>query len=183
MPFVKLDCDILKSSLWPDKGPRDVFITALLMAEPFEVQMPAQQIEIRTLKPTGWMVPMGWYGFVKGASASIIHLAMVGREEGLAALEILGAPDYGSKSRDFDGRRLVRIEGGFIVLNFVKYRERDYTSADRSKRWRERQKKQQREAERESRVAKRRANGKTIRPEHRTDGGRVNGHSESEVEL
>jgi hypothetical protein len=32
MPFVKLDCEILKSSLWYERLQRELFITSLLMA-------------------------------------------------------------------------------------------------------------------------------------------------------
>src|SRR3990167_930952 len=38
MPFVKLDCGILDSTLWFDRDARDVFLTALLMAVPYEVR-------------------------------------------------------------------------------------------------------------------------------------------------
>lgn len=55
------------------------------------------------------------------------------------ALERMGQPEPDSRSREFDGRRLVRVNGGFIVLNWEKYRERDQTAAIRSKRWREKQ--------------------------------------------
>jgi hypothetical protein len=34
----------------------------------------------------------------------------------------------------------VRVDGGFIVLNFMKFRDRDDGGAARSKRWRDRQK-------------------------------------------
>jgi hypothetical protein len=34
----------------------------------------------------------------------------------------------------------VRIDGGYLVLNFIKYREKDSTLKERQKRWRERQK-------------------------------------------
>ena len=139
MPFVKLDCGILDSTLWVDRTLRDVFLTALLMAEPFETTAPLPQIEVKSLNLTGWAVPPGWYGLVPAASVGIIHRAMIDdREAGLTALTTLGEPEENSRSKDFDGRRLVRVNGGFIVLQWEKYRERDYTTADRSKRYRER---------------------------------------------
>lgn len=129
---------MLNSSIWPEKAQRDIFITALLMAEPFELREPAPQIMVHEIKATGWTVPPGWYGFIPAASLGIIHRAMVEREEGLRALHELGEPDQNSKSKKFEGRRLVRVDGGFIALNYIEYRERDYTAAERSKRWRER---------------------------------------------
>jgi len=140
MPFVKLDCGILNSTLWFEHDAREVFITALLMAEPFELREPTPQIKVDALGETGWVVPPGWYGFVPAAGVGITHRAGLKEGAGRAALEILGAPEQSSRSPEFDGRRLVRIDGGYIVLNYIKYRERDMTTADRSKRWRERQK-------------------------------------------
>jgi len=61
-------------------------------------------------------------------------------QHGLDALEKLGEPEQSSRTPDFDGRRLVRVDGGYIVLNFGKYRERDYTAAKRQRRYRERHK-------------------------------------------
>jgi hypothetical protein len=139
MPFVKLDCGILNSTLWLDRTARDVFITALLMAEPFETTEPISQMEIESLNDTGWNVPPGWYGFVPAAGVGILHRAGVDEgAEGRAILSALGSPEASSRSQDYEGRRLVRVNGGFIVLNFMKYRDRDYTTAERSRRYRER---------------------------------------------
>lgn len=115
-----------------------MFITALLMAEPFETEQPMEQFEVYSLKTTGFVVPPGWYGLVRAAGVGICRMAMVDPKDGLAALEKLGSPDPESRSKDFEGRRLVRVDGGFIVLNYMKYRERDYTAADRARRYRER---------------------------------------------
>jgi len=139
MPFVKLDTGILDSTLWYDREAREVFITALLMATPHELTEPAPQIEIRTLDLTGWSVPPGWYGIVNAASVGIIRRAGLDESVGIAALERLASPEGSSRSSDFDGRRLARIDGGFIILNFQKYRDRDYGAAERAKRYRERQ--------------------------------------------
>lgn len=141
MPFVKLDCGILNSTLWVERECREIFITSLLMAEPFELRAPEPQIEVRTLSLTGWVVPVGWYGLVPAAGVGIVHRAGVSNSDaGLAALERLGSVDLESRSKDFDGRRLVRIDGGYLVLNFFKYRDRDYTGAARAARYRMRKK-------------------------------------------
>lgn len=138
MGFVKLDCGILNSSLWFEKDCRDIFITALLMAEPFEVVEPMEQLKVSTLESTGWEVPPGWYGMVQAAGPGIVSKAGIPQEQGIPALAKLGSPDLDSRSRDFEGRRLVRVDGGYIVLNYMKYRDRDYTAADRMRRLRER---------------------------------------------
>ena len=140
MPFVKLDCGILNSTTWVDKDTRDVFITALLLAEPFELKEATDQIKVRSLEDAGFEVPAGWYGFVPSASLGIIRHAMIDEEAGLAALERLGSPDQESRTPDYDGRRMVRVDGGYLILNYQKYRDKDHTAAERQRRYRERQK-------------------------------------------
>jgi hypothetical protein len=144
MPFVKLDCGILNSTLWFEKDCRDVFMTALLMAEPHELVSEVPQISVDALEPTGWMVPAGWYGFVPAAGIGIIHRAQVPEERGRDALRQLGEPESTSRTQDFEGRRLVRVDGGYLVLNYMRYRDRDYTAAARAKRYRDRMKSSQR---------------------------------------
>ncbi len=136
--FVKLDCGILRSTLWIDREVRDVFITALLMAIPWELRKPMQAIQVRTLEPLGFTVPAGWYGMVEGAGVGIARETGVDLEVGMVALEQLAAPDLQSRSDDHEGRRLVRVDGGFVVLNYMKYREKDASAAERAKRYRER---------------------------------------------
>lgn len=142
MPFVKLDTGILESTLWIDRECREIFLTALLLAEPLEIDKPMEQIAIRSLERTGFMVPPGWYGFARAASVGIIGRALVEMESGMAALERLGNPDLHSRSAEFDGRRMIRVDGGFIILNYMKYRDRDYSAAERQRRFRKRRKDQ-----------------------------------------
>lgn len=139
MPFVKLDTNILNSTLWFERVCREIFITALLMAEPREFTEELAQIEVGSLSETGWKVPPGWYGFVPAAGIGIIRRAMMDDDvAGLKALEQLGSPEDASRTKEFEGRRLVRVDGGYIVLNYFKYRDRDYTAAARSKKYRDR---------------------------------------------
>jgi hypothetical protein len=137
MPFVKLDCGILQSSLWFDKDTRDVFLTALLLAVPHETKTPTPQLETDSLNETGWSVPPGRYGFVKASGPGICHTALVDKKSGLTALATLASPEAESRSQAFDGRRLIRVDGGFIVLNYAKYRDLDGTAAERSARYRQ----------------------------------------------
>ena len=139
MAYVKLDTGIVDSTIWYDKAARDVFLTALLMAVPEELRESKPQFEVRRMHRTGWVVPPGWYGFVNSAGIAIVSRALVEPEEGLAALERLGSPEANSKSTgDFGGRRLVRVDGGFIVLNYIKYRDKDHSAAERMRRYRAR---------------------------------------------
>ena len=139
MPFLKLDTDITKSSIWYDKDARDCFLAALLMAKPHTLKEPAPALNIRDLDGSGFTVPPGDYGFVSAAGVGIIQTAGIEREAGLDALERLAAPDPDSRNPDWEGRRLVRVNHGFIALNFDHYRWKDHTTAARSKRWRERE--------------------------------------------
>ena len=140
MPFVKLDTGIVRSTLWVERDLRDVFITALLMAVPHQVETPTPQLETRGLEQTGFVVPPGWYGFVASAGIGIIHQALVNDSEGFVALDKLGKPDVESRTTAFDGRRMVRVDGGFVILNYMLYRDKDHSAADRMRRLRARKK-------------------------------------------
>jgi hypothetical protein len=136
MPFVKLDIGILDSTLWALPVERDVFITALCMAKPHTIDVPMAQLDVTTGQPTGWEVPPGEYGFVRSSGQGIVRRAVVKLSKGLQALTVLGSPEPDSKSAAFEGRRLVRVDGGFIALNYQTYRDRDYTNAERQARYR-----------------------------------------------
>lgn len=138
MAYVKLDTGILDSTLWIERECREIFITALLLALPYEATEPMPQYEVRSLTKTKFMVPPGWYGFVGAAGGGIVRRAMVEMEAGYAALEKLGSPDPESRSSAHEGRRLVRVDGGYIVLNYIQYRDRDHTAKERQQRFRDR---------------------------------------------
>lgn len=138
MPFVKLDCGILNSTLWVEPVERDIFITALLMAVPFEFKEPQAQIAVNEIRETGFVVPPGWYGMVEAAGPGIVRRALIEQEPGMRALGKLGEPDPGSRSQAWDGRRLIRINGGYLVLNYMDYLLKDYGAAERMRRLRAR---------------------------------------------
>src|SRR5271157_3892851 len=140
MSFIKLDTGILESTLWIDRALRDVFITALLMAEPYQLPSPSTTLEIGSLKISTFTVPPGWYGYVAAADSGIIRRALVEYSEGMDALKRLAAPDGSSRSPEHEGRRMVRISGGFIILNYMKYREKDHGAAERMRLLRARRK-------------------------------------------
>jgi hypothetical protein len=139
MPFVKLDCTLLDSTLWVDRPAREIFLTALLMGEPYELEEDTPEIQTRSLENTDFVVPAGKYGFVRAAGIGIGRRAMLDdKEEVLSALERLASTEADSRSSEFGGRRMVRINGGFIILNWEKYRRKDHTAAERQRRHRER---------------------------------------------
>jgi hypothetical protein len=136
--FVKLHCSMLRSTIWFERPDREVFITALLMAEPRELTEEMPQICARTLDTTGWSVPPGWYGFCETSGPGLVRASGVDLEQGMAALVRLGSPEPESRSQAFEGRRLVRVDGGWIALNYDRYREKDTTAAERAARYRAR---------------------------------------------
>lgn len=139
MSFVKLDTGLLESSLWSHRDQRDLFLVALLKATPREIIEDAPQLRVRNLEPTGFVVPPGWYGFLPTSGGGLIRAALIPEQDGMLALEKLGEPDLDSKSQAYDGRRLVRVDGGYIVLNYMRFRDKDHTAAKRQQRLRERQ--------------------------------------------
>ena len=53
------------------------------------------------------------------------------------ALQSFESPDEYSKSQEDDGKRIRRVDGGYLILNYDKYRERDNTAYERLKKYRE----------------------------------------------
>ena len=63
-------------------------------------------------------------GFCQFASvANVAHRAMVPLEAAERAIRALQSPDKNSSDPDHKGRRLERVDGGWMVLNAQKYRE------------------------------------------------------------
>lgn len=86
--------------------------------------------------------------FVEVASIpNLAHQARVSNEACERAVGILEAPDANSSDPDFEGRRIERVPGGWLVLNAEKYREIGSLEHKRAKgrervaRWKEKQKK------------------------------------------
>ena len=115
MPFVKLDCGIIHSSLWAeDSDTKICWITLLLLADAT--------------------------GFVRAAASAIAREAGISAEVARRSLDLFQGPDDESRTPDNQGKRIERVDGGYRVLNYEKYRERDYTAAIRQKRFREKHK-------------------------------------------
>lgn len=113
MGFVKLDTGILDSTLWlSDAEVRIVFITMLAMANPD--------------------------GMCEATAPGIARRANLSIEAVREAIKILEAPDEDSRSLEDEGRRIRRVDGGYQITNFLKYREKDHTAAVRKRRERER---------------------------------------------
>jgi hypothetical protein len=113
MPFVKLDAGILDSSLWAEAPEtRVVFITILAMTRP--------------------------HGVCEATAPGIAHRANLPLRVVRTALSKLEAPDPDSRSTVGEGRRIVRIDGGYRVVNYTKYRDKDHGATERKRRQRQR---------------------------------------------
>jgi hypothetical protein len=112
--FVKLDCGVLDSSLWIEPpAVVKVFLTMLAMCTSEGVcEATAPGISRRAVLP----------------------IATVRR-----ALAKLEAPDPDDRSGVDGGRRIKRVPGGYLVVNYLAYRRKDHGAAERKRRQRERE--------------------------------------------
>lgn len=96
--YVKIFEDILDSSIWEENlATRIVWLTMLIMADE--------------------------EGVVRASTSGIRRRAVVSAEDLKVALEILSSPDIDSKNQEYAGRRIEKIDGGWLVLNYKTYRE------------------------------------------------------------
>lgn len=63
------------------------------------------------------------HGQVLAATQGIARAAAVPLSKTRAALKRFEAPDLDSRTRDFEGRRIEKIDGGWRILNYLKYRD------------------------------------------------------------
>lgn len=95
--FTKLHSTIINSSVWDESDSvRIVWVTLLAMAD------------------AG--------GFVESSLPGLAHQSRKTIPETEAALLVLERPDPHSKNPDHDGRRISKVEAGWLVLNYVLYR-------------------------------------------------------------
>jgi len=106
MSFTKLDSGIVDSSLWAYPAEeRIVWITLLAKADET--------------------------GFVRISFSGLVRAANVSEEATRRAIEKFTAPDNESRTEEYGGRRIERLEGGWIILNYMKYREKTDRDAHR----------------------------------------------------
>jgi hypothetical protein len=96
--FTKLFSSITASTIWcEDHATRIVWVTMLAMADRD--------------------------GYVAASVPGLAAIARVTLEEVEAALEKFRSPDRYSRSREHEGRRIADVDGGWMLLNYSKYRE------------------------------------------------------------
>ena len=62
-------------------------------------------------------------GIVNASVPGLADASRVNMDQCKKALSIFLSPDPYSRSTDFEGRRIMEIEGGWILLNYIKYRK------------------------------------------------------------
>lgn len=135
--FTKLQRSIVTSSIWlQDADTRLVWITLLALCDRD--------------------------GIVRASPLGLAHQARVSPDGCFRALDLLQSPDKDSRSTDYEGRRIERVDGGFLVLNYNRILGEGA---------REERRGYNREKQAEGR-AKKKANGGTIRPEHVDSNGK-----------
>ncbi len=92
--YVKFYSDSLDSSLWAESGDTcKVWLTLLALADQD--------------------------GMVRAAMPGIAHRARINEELTAKALAIFEAPDVNSRSTAHEGRRIERVDGGYLILNYI----------------------------------------------------------------
>jgi hypothetical protein len=97
MGFTKLDSGIVNSSVWAEPlATRVVWVTMLAIADK--------------------------NGYVPCARSGLLRASNVPIEDFDKAILSLESPDPDSRTPDNQGRRVEKVDGGWIILNFPKYR-------------------------------------------------------------
>lgn len=117
--YSKLFQSIVTSTIWTeDDKTRIVWVTMLALADK--------------------------HGEVEGSVPGLARVAGVAADDCRAALRKFLSPDPDSRTKDFEGRRIEEIEGGWVLLNYEKYRlmaskdDQKEKAAERQRRKRER---------------------------------------------
>jgi hypothetical protein len=106
MPFAKLDSGIVMSSIWFEPlSTRVLWITMLALKDE--------------------------YGFVATSRQGLQRAANITKEEFDTAINSLESPDFDSRTPDNEGRRVEKVNGGWIILNNDKYRLHDDTKREK----------------------------------------------------
>ncbi|MDD5485959.1 MAG: hypothetical protein PHW65_00130 [Dehalococcoidales bacterium] len=117
--YTKLFSEIITSSIWSeDDKTRIVWITMLALKDKD--------------------------GYVAASIPGLADVARVEIADCERALTKLESPDKYSRDRGSDGRRIAKVEGGWIVINHEKYRnklsneDKNIQARERMRKWRER---------------------------------------------
>jgi len=109
--YTKLFSSIITSTIWQeDNQTRILWITMLALSDPD--------------------------GRVEGSIPGLARMAGISITECQSALDKLKAPDPYSRTKENEGRRVQDIDGGWIIINRVKYRDKVTSRSEYYKHWR-----------------------------------------------
>ncbi len=80
-------------------------------------------------------------GIAPVSSVGISSVCRLSLDETKAAIEELSSPDTESRSIQNEGKRIERVDGGYRIINYQKFRELNYKEADAKRKYEERKKK------------------------------------------
>lgn len=63
-------------------------------------------------------------GVVEASMSGLAALSRVDKESTARAVQVLESPDPDSRSQEHEGRRIRKVDGGWLILNHDKYRKR-----------------------------------------------------------
>jgi len=63
-------------------------------------------------------------GHVTGSIPGMAAIARMSLQEAEQSIAALCSPDPYSRSKEYDGRRLIEADGGWLIVNYAKYRQR-----------------------------------------------------------
>ena len=133
--FTKLCSEIVTSSIWSEShATRIVWVTMLAIADSS--------------------------GRVDASIPGLARTANVTLAECEQAITTFCTPDQYSRSREYDGRRIAAVDGGWLILNYGKYRAR----RDPEERLKQNREAKQRQREREKGCQPMSANVSQIQP-------------------
>lgn len=112
MPFVKLDCGMVDSTIFCE--PNDAFKVWIAL-----------------------LLKCGPDGVARITAPMLARLCGIELERALTILESFAQPDDHSRSHNHDGVRIRSVDDGYFVINYEKYRAKDYSSTERSRRYRD----------------------------------------------
>ena len=104
MGFTKLDSGILDSSIWNEP------------------------VSVRVVW-VAFLAKSNMNGVVRVCYDNMLRVCNVTKKEFDHALSVLESPDVNSRSPEYDGRRIERMDGGWFILNYLKYRQYTYSDS------------------------------------------------------
>jgi len=75
-------------------------------------------------------------GMVEGSIPGLARLAGITIDECEEAINTLSKPDKYSRTQTHEGRRIEAVDGGWLILNRVKYRDKPNSRAEYYRKWR-----------------------------------------------